>query len=935
MAKDYRDTVCLPQTSFPMKASLPTREPAILERWQAIDIYRKQREQSAGREPFILHDGPPYANGHLHMGHAVNKVLKDLVNRNQQMLGKNAIYVPGWDCHGLPIEWNIEQTYRKKGQNKDEVPVADFRKECRAYADKWVDVQSDEFQRLGVIGDWKRPWTTMRFDAEAGIFRELAKFLMDGSLYRGKRSVMWSVVEKTALAEAEVEYHDHTSHTIWVRFPVVSSPVPALDGASVVIWTTTPWTIPANRAVAYGEAIRYLAVEVEATAEGSFAKAGETLLVAEDLLAEVCETAKISQYAVTAELRGSELAGTVLAHPFQDRPGYGYEVPMLAGDFVTTEQGTGLVHVAPSHGADDFELGARHGLEVPDTVAEDGLYTDEVPGFEGIHVFKAHEPVIEALEAKGALLAKGKLVHSYPHSWRSRAPLIFRATPQWFIPMDGEKQLRKVALEAIAATRWVPPQGETRIRTMIENRPDWCVSRQRAWGVPIAVFVSKETGEVLRDPAVTDRIARAFEQEGADAWWTRDPQEFLGNGYSLDDFEKIDDILDVWFDSGSTHATVLEQRDDLSSPASLYLEGSDQHRGWFHSSLLESCGTRGRAPFEAVLTHGFVLDAEGRKMSKSLGNGILPSDVLPKYGADILRLWTASVDFSEDMRLGFESLNRQADAYRRLRNTLRFLLGNLHGFHDRECLEIDAMPELERWVLHRLQSQHELVVTCNQAFDFARLYNSLHNFCAVDLSAFYFDVRKDVLYCDPAHSIRRRACRTVLDRVFDHLVRWLAPVLVFTAEEAWLERHGDAGESVHLQDFLTVPSAWSDPELAKKWDRIREIRRVITGALEVERREKRIRSSLEAAPEVFVTGDDLALLADIDMAELAITSGVALSDKEPPDDSFRLDEVRGVAVLPRAAEGRKCQRCWQLFGELDADDLCERCADAVRARMAA
>ncbi len=934
MTKDFRSTVALPRTAFAMKANLPQREPEMLQRWAGQDLYAKLRERSAGREPFILHDGPPYANGHLHMGTALNKILKDVINRSQQMLGKDAAYVPGWDCHGLPIEWNIEQEYRKKGKDKDQVPIAAFRKQCRDYADKWIGVQKAEFQRLGVLGDWADPYTTMSFEAEAGIFEELTKFLLQGSLYRGQRSVMWSVVEKTALAEAEVEYHDHTSHTIWVRFPVVETTLPELQAASVVIWTTTPWTMPANRAVAYGNAIDYRLIEVETVADGSHARPEERLVVAEALLADVAQAAGITAHRVVASFKGADLAGTVLHHPFHHR-GYDYGVPMLEGHFVTTEQGTGLVHVAPSHGADDFELGAKHGLEVPETVAEDGRYTAAVPGFEGLHVFEAHEPVIEALVHERALLARGKLVHSYPHSWRSKAPLIFRATPQWFIAMDDANGLRATSLEAIAATRFVPASGANRLRGMVESRPDWCVSRQRAWGVPIAVFVHKQTGEVLRDPEVCARIAQAFREEGADAWWSRDPQSFLGDAHRLADYEKVDDILDVWFDSGSTHANVLEKRPELRWPASLYLEGSDQHRGWFQSSLLESCGTRGRAPFDAVLTHGFVVDAEGRKMSKSLGNGIEVQDLLKQHGADIARLWVVSADFTEDVRIGDEILKRQADAYRRLRNTLRYLLGNLDGFTAAERVEPKDMPELERWVLHRLVELDDLVRSCNHAFDFDRLYGAIHGFCAMELSAFYFDVRKDSLYCDARDSVRRRACRTVLDLVFDRLVRWLAPVLVFTAEEAWLARHGEGAESVHLQDFAPADPAWRDDGLAQKWARVRDVRRVVTGALEIERREKRIGASLEAAPIVHLEVDDLALLAGLDLAELAITSAIELTTVPAPPDAFRLADVDGVAVVPRLAGGVKCVRCWQQFAAVDADGLCPRCTAAVAAHPAA
>ena len=926
MTQDYRDTVSLPRTDFGMKANLPKREPEWLERWDRLDLYDRLREAADGRAPFILHDGPPYANGHLHMGTALNKILKDVVNKNQQMLGKNAAYVPGWDCHGLPIEWQIEQRYRKKGQSKDDVPIIDFRRECREFADEWIDIQRQEFKRLGVVGDWQDPYATMNFKAEADIYREVAKFLTNGSLYRGKKSVMWSVVEKTALAEAEVEYHDHTSTTIWVAFPLTRPSEAWLEGASVVIWTTTPWTIPANRAVAYGEDIDYALVEAD----------GRRLVLAESLVEKTMATAGIEAWKLIESFPGKALEGAVAAHPLNGLgDGYGFDVPLLAADFVSDEDGTGLVHIAPSHGADDFELGRRFGLEVPDTVAEDGVYTDEVPGFSGVHVFKAAEPVLDALREKEALLAHGTLVHSYPHSWRSKAPLIFRATAQWFIPMEGELDLRATALQAIDATTFVPERGKTRLRSMIETRPDWCISRQRAWGVPIAVFVDKRTGEPLRDPAVVERIAQAFEADGADAWWTHDPQDFLGTAYAADDYEKVDDILDVWFESGSTHAFVLERRAELRTPADLYLEGSDQHRGWFQSSLLESCGTRGRAPFAAVLTHGFVVDAAGRKESKSLGNVTSPIALMKSHGADILRLWSVSVDFVDDIRIGKEILDGIGDNYRRLRNTLRFILGNLDGFHESERVAQAQMPELERWVLHRLSELDEQVRRCNAGFDFPRLYSALHHFCALDLSAFYFDVRKDALYCDTRDSARRRATRTVLDQLFHCLVRWLAPVLSFTAEEAWLSRYPSEAGSVHLELFPELPAAWRDPALAARWDRVRRVRRVITGALEVERREKRIGASLQAAPVVYLTAEDEAAIDGLDMAELSITSGIETKVGEPPAGSFTVAEVAGVGVVPSLANGAKCGRCWQVLSEVEVTGgLCRRCADAVTARAA-
>ena len=866
----------------------------------------------------------------------MNKILKDVVNRSQQMLGKDANYVPGWDCHGLPIEWKIEETYRAAGKDKDEVPVVEFRRECREFAERWIDVQRADFRRLGVEGDWSNPYTTMALAAEAQIIREIGKFLMNGGLYRGSKPVLWSVVEKTALADAEVEYHDHVSTTIWVRFPVVESADPALDGCSVLIWTTTPWTIPGNRAIAYSEDVGYGVYRVDRVADGAWARPGERLVLADSLADAVKAKARIDGWERVADVR--DLAGTACAHPWRGR-GYDFAIPFYPARFVNDEEGTGFVHIAPGHGADDYELGRAQGLEVPQTVDETGCFYDHVPLVAGRIVYDqdgkpgdANEAVVEALLEAGALLARGRLQHSYPHSWRSKAPLIFRNTAQWFISMDTN-ELRETALAAIDVTRFVPGAGKTRLRTMIETRPDWCISRQRAWGVPIAIFVRKETGEPLRDPDVVERIAAAVEEEGSDVWFTSPPERFLGEAHDPAQFEQVKDIVEVWFESGSTHAFVLEQRPELGWPASLYLEGSDQHRGWFHSSLLESCGTRGRAPYDAVLTHGFVLDEQGRKMSKSLGNTVAPQEVIEASGADILRLWVVASDYTEDLKIGPEILKHQVDAYRRLRNTLRFLLGNLAGFEAHERVSPAEMPELERWVLHRLAELDGAVRRCCEDFDFHTLYQALHTFCAVDLSAFYFDVRKDSLYCDAADSPRRRAVRTVLDQLFSCLTAWLAPFICFTAEEAWLARGDGAEESVHLRVFPDVPAAWRDEALAAKWAKVREVRRVVTGALELERADRRIGSSLQAAPVVYVDSERLAALEGIDLAEVAITSQATLEAGPPPDTAFRLTEVPGVGVVAGLAEGEKCQRCWRILPEVGqaarAPDLCRRCDEVI------
>jgi isoleucyl-tRNA synthetase len=959
MTTDYRSTVFLPKTDFPMRGGLPKREPELLERWEKLGLFERLREKSKGREKFILHDGPPYANGHLHIGHALNKILKDVINRSQQMLGKDANYVPGWDCHGLPIEWKIEEQYRAKGKDKDEVPILEFRRECREFAEKWVGIQSEEFQRLGVVGNWDDPYLTMALESEARIAAELMKFAANGRLFRGSKPVMWSVVEKTALAEAEVEYHDHKSHTTWVKFPVTQGPK-ELVGANVLIWTTTPWTIPANRAIAYSRDIAYGLYEVTAAPEDNWAKPGDKLIMADALAASVMEAARVESYERRADVDPAAIERC--AHPFRGIEGgdgyWDYDVPLLPADYVTDDAGTGFVHTAPGHGADDYEtfdknraLFAEVGLtEVPHTVGEEGEYYDHVPLLAGKRIYDhkgkeadANKAVIDLLVQTGALIARGRLSHSYPHSWRSKAPLIFRNTPQWFISMGDDKGadgLRAIALKAIDETRFVPASGKTRLRGMIEGRPDWVISRQRAWGVPIAVFVRKSDGDVLVDEGVNARIFKVFAEEGADAWFKPDAAaRFLGNDYDPEEWEKVDDILDVWFESGSTHAFVLEERPELKWPASLYLEGTDQHRGWFHSSLLESCGTRGRAPYDAVLTHGFILDEKAQKMSKSAGNALSPQDVVKQYGADILRLWVVGTDYTEDPVFGPETVKQMADIYRRLRNTLRYLLGALDGFDESERAAPEEMPELERWVLHRVWEFDQQLRKACDGFEFHPFFAALHTFCANDLSAFYFDVRKDTLYCDPADDPTRRAARTVLDILFGHLTAWLAPFLSFTAEEAWLSRNGEAdgkAESVHLRTFPEVPESWRDDALATKWAKVRRLRRVVTGALELERAEKRIGASLQAAPRVYAPQELADAVADLDFAEICITSDITVVPETPPANAFTLSDVAEVGVVPETAVGEKCARCWRVLPEVGEDasapELCGRCASAVAGR---
>jgi isoleucyl-tRNA synthetase len=933
-ARDYRDTVFLPKTSFPMRGDLPKREPVILARWQSMRLAERMEAQGKGLPPFILHDGPPYANGHLHIGHALNKIHKDVINRAQRMAGRHVQYVPGWDCHGLPIEWKVEEEFRAAGRDKDAISILQFRAECRAHAERWLLVQDEEFRRLGIEGDWAGRYATMDFAAEAAIAGEIGRFLLNGLLYRGLRPVMWSTVEKTALAEAEIEYHEHKSTTIFVRFPLVAGPL-AATGASVVIWTTTPWTIPGNRALAFGETIDYALIRVDEAAVDAAARPGERLLLAVPLLDRVAAETGIAAWTVEEILPGAALAGHIAAHPLRGH-GYDHDVPLLAGDFVTADQGTGFVHIAPSHGEEDFALGLANGLEVPETVGADGRYADWVPNWAGLHVFKAADPVCAALTDAGRLLARGSITHSYPHSWRSRAPLIYRATPQWFIRVDGEGQLRRRALAALRAVDFVPPGSRHRLESMLANRPDWCISRQRAWGVPIPVFVHRRTGEPLRDPAVMERVVEIFRAEGADAWFAAPPERFLGPGRDPADYDQVLDIVDVWFESGSTHAFVLEAR-GLPWPADVYLEGSDQHRGWFQASLLEAVGTRGHAPFRTIVSDGFVLDEQGRKMSKSLGNGVAPQAVCDQHGADILRLWAMSGDLTEDVRIGPEILRQQAELYRRLRNTLRWLLGGLGGWTDAERVPYGELPELERFILGRAAELGDTVDRAIASHDWVGVAPAIHAFCAADLSAFYFDIRKDVLYCDKPSSPTRRATRTVLDALHHCLATWLAPLIPFTAEDAWTARFGE-GESVHLARFPERPAAWRDAHLAERWNRLRAVRRVVTASLEAARQAGRFGSSLAAHLTLPLSAEEAAEFGGVDWAEHAIVSSAAVA-VEPGIASIFAEQPASGAPHPgpviSLATGVKCARCWRVLDEVGDDGrhrtLCLRCADAVEA----
>ncbi|MET4843570.1 isoleucine--tRNA ligase [Bradyrhizobium japonicum] len=980
--KDYSKTLYLPQTDFPMRAGLPQREPELLKYWNDIGLYDKLRREAQGRAKFVLHDGPPYANGNIHIGHALNKILKDVVTKSQQMLGFDSNYVPGWDCHGLPIEWKIEEeNYRKKGKQKpdfrDSAAMVAFRKECRAYATHWINVQREEFKRLGIIGDWDHPYQTMSYPAEAQIARELMKFAANGTLYRGSKPVMWSVVEKTALAEAEVEYEDYTSDMVWVKFPVTSPAHGALASASVVIWTTTPWTLPGNRAISFSPKIAYGLYKVTDAPADNWAKTGDLLILADALAAEVFNQARVTSYEKVRDIPGDTLDAVECAHPLRGfGGGYEFVVPLLAGEHVTDDTGTGFVHTAPSHGREDFDVWTANTREldargiptaIPYTVDENGAYTAQAPGFTGKRVLNdkgekgdANEAVIKALIEGGKLLARGRLKHQYPHSWRSKKPVIFRNTPQWFIAMDKDisddghakkgDTLRARALHAISVTQWVPPSGENRINGMIANRPDWVISRQRAWGVPIAVFVREKSdgsAEILQDEIVNQRIAEAFMEEGADAWYMDGARErFLGSRAS-EDWRKVDDICDVWFDSGSTHAFVLEDRQnfpqlgnivrkiDGGNDTVMYLEGSDQHRGWFHSSLLESAGTRGRAPYDIVLTHGFTLDENGRKMSKSIGNTVEPQKVIKDSGADILRLWVCATDYADDQRIGPEILKNTIETYRKLRNTVRWMLGTLHHFKASEKVAHAEMPELERLMLHELAKRAAVIRTAYTVFDYKTVVATLSAFLNSELSAFYFDIRKDTLYCDPPSSPARRAALTTIDLLCESVLKWLAPILSFTAEEAWRMYRPQAEPSVHLTVFPGAMDAFLDDKLAAKWETIRDVRRVVTGALELERAAKNIGSSLEASPVIYVADRNVLMtLFDTDLAEICITSNYEVREGEAPAGAFRLDVVPGVAVVVEKAVGTKCARSWKISPMIGEDpeypDVTPRDAQALR-----
>ncbi|MBN1881969.1 MAG: isoleucine--tRNA ligase [Deltaproteobacteria bacterium] len=926
---DYKDTLNLPKTEFPMKANLSKREPQTLSRWEEMRIYERIMDISKGREKWILHDGPPYANGHIHLGTVLNKVLKDLIVKSRFMMGYDSYYVPGWDCHGLPIEHQVD---KELGEKKLELSKSEIRKRCRTFAEKFIDIQRNEFIRLGVFGDWFDPYLTMTYDYEATIIREFAKFAESGSVYRGKKPVYWCASCVTALAEAEVEYHDHESPSIYVKFPMIddlSDLFPELSGknVSVIIWTTTPWTIPANLAIAVHPEFEYIAAEV---------KPGEVLILAQDLADLVLPSFGMGEYTTLATFKGKELEYKKAKHPLYDR-----ESVIILADYVTLDAGTGCVHTAPGHGQEDYESGLKYGLAIYAPVDDYGNFTDDVELFAGRNVFDANESVNEKLEETGTLLRTEIYGHQYPHCWRCKQPIVFRSTPQWFISMD-EKSLREKALSEIERVTWIPKWGKDRIFGMIENRPDWCISRQRSWGVPITVVYCDSCNADIINPESLEKVAAAMEKDGADVWFDRDVKEFLPEGFSCPNcqgtsFTKCEDILDVWFDSGSSYAAVCEKRPGLKPVPDMYLEGSDQHRGWFHSSLLISVGNRGRAPYREVLTHGFLVDGEGRKMSKSLGNFIAPNEVIEKYGAEILRLWVSAVDYREDIRVSQEILQRTSEAYRRIRNTSRFILGNLFDFDPKtDFSPMSDLTDLDRYTLSAFTKMVSRVLKAYNDYEFHVIYHAIHNFCAVDLSAQYLDIIKDRLYTTGASSKERRAAQTTMYIILKDMVKLMAPILSFTAEEIWQEMPGDdKEESVHFVGFPEADEAFRDTDLEETWEVIYETRSAVTKVLEEARREKVIGHSLDARVTLSAAGRRKDILASYEsiLADIFIVSDVVLAD-DAPKNATENEDIPNLFVAVEKAPGEKCPRCWHYTEDIGSDaaypDICGRCVGNLK-----
>ena len=915
-----------------MKANLAKREPEQLNAWEDMQLHAKIRASSKGKEKFILHDGPPYANGHIHIGTALNKILKDIIVRSRQMTNYDAVYVPGWDCHGLPIEHNVD---KELGEKKRDLSLADVRRLCRTYAEKFIDIQRNEFRRLGVMGLWEDPYLTMNYLYEATIARECGKFAIDGSLFRSKKPIYWCNDCQTALAEAEIEYHDETSPSIFVRFRLqadLSAHHPDLKGRRIffIIWTTTPWTIPANLAIALHPEFTYAAVDI-----GN----DDVYILAKDLVATCMLTFGIQDYRIIAELSAKSLENLTAVHPLYSR-----DSRIILGEHVTLEAGTGCVHTAPGHGREDYDVGLEYGLDIYSPVDDKGCFTDEVDLFSGQFVFDANQNINAKLKENGALLAEETIEHAYPHCWRCKQPVIFRATPQWFISMESTG-LRQKALQEIDRVKWIPAWGRERIYGMIENRPDWCVSRQRAWGVPIAVFYCEQCENLMLDEAVMDRVYHLFEEQGADVWFEKPLEDFIPEGTKCQNcagqhFKKETDILDVWFDSGVSHAAVLEQRPNLKWPADLYLEGSDQHRGWFHSSLLTAVGIRKKAPYDAVLTHGYVVDADGKKMSKSLGNIVAPGEVIKKYGAEILRMWVSASDYRDDIRISERFLKQLSDAYRRIRNTCRFLLGNLNDFDpESDAVAYADMESLDRFALYQLQLLIQKAQTAYEKYEFHVIYHAMYNYCTLDLSAFYLDILKDRLYTFPADSKQRRSAQTVMSIILEGMVRIMAPILSFTAEEIWkyMPVGAKREESVHMATLPVVEPEWLDESLAATWETLLAVRGEATKALEIARENKQVGHPLDAQITIYAGEEKLYdLIQDFeDLRSILIVSSVIVEKGAAPDDAFVSEEVSGLGIKVASAPGEKCERCWvhetTVGDDSDHPTICHRCTAALNA----
>ena len=908
--------VNLPKTNFPMRGNLPQREPELINFWSDINLYDKIRSKREGREKFILHDGPPYANGNIHIGTALNKILKDIVVKFKSINGRDCPYVPGWDCHGLPIEWKIEEENKKKGKDKKSISMLDFRNQCREFAEKWITIQKEQFKRLGVLGDWENYYATMSNDAEAQIAFEILKFLKNGGLYKGYKPVLWSVVESTALADAEVEYQDHVSNQIYVSFDLKSQ-FRGFDNLRILIWTTTPWTIPCNRALAYNPNLDYGIYQ---------SKEKEKFIIAKDLIDNFTDVTQI-QFKLIDTFNGKELEKLAAIHPFKEL-GYDFDVPLLEADFVTTEQGTGIVHIAPSHGPDDFALGLKNNIEAENTIDDNGYYTNIVKHFTGTHIFKADRIIIDELKKYKKLIFDKEYKHSYPHSWRSKAPLVHRATPQWFISMD-KNELRKNALQNIDKTNFFPSIGKNRIQGMIETRPDWCISRQRFWGVPLPIFIDSETHEPIIDDEINSKIYEIFKKEGSDAWYKRSISDFIGEKYDSKKYKKVEDIVEVWFDSGSSHTYVLENRDDLSWPADMYLEGSDQHRGWFHSSLLHSSGTRGKAPYKSILTHGFVVDGKGQKMSKSLGNVVAPDEIIKKNGADILRLWVVASDYSEDLRIDQAIIAQHSESYRKIRNTLRFLLGNIlddFSFSNFENFKFENIDILDSFILNKISQLDKTFSQFENMNQYHKIYIELLNFCTLDLSSLYFDIRKDCLYCDDEKSLKRQNCIKVLKTSLYFLVKWLHPILVFTTEEVFQtlksnkKNSENTDESIFLIDFKNIDLDKTIEFEEKIWKILQKVKDNINIIFEKMRDDKVIKSGLETKVFIGTTDKFKSIFDKINLSDFLVCSSVEINNQAKKNELKSLDGIDGIQILVEKAKGTKCERCWKIF-----ENGCERC----------